>query len=144
MSNLRNTVQFLNIIQLVNYIRTFLFSYSLVQDRLDRKKTPNKHCYNWQWTLLIKRTPGGSFILMASYAPVPFSLYLQQEKTQKAKTPKPCFTQLHYWVPQEGKCQRHLYDFYINYIFLKRTRSKGCGFFKAWNFGFPHHFWELR
>lgn len=49
MSNLRNTVQFLNIIQLVNYIRTFLFSYRVFQDRSDRKKKnnqPNKHCYN--------------------------------------------------------------------------------------------------
>lgn len=39
MRNLRNTVQFLNIIQLEDYIRTFLFSYRVFQDRLDRKKS---------------------------------------------------------------------------------------------------------
>lgn len=40
MRNLRNTVQFLNIIQLEDYIRTLLFSYRVFQDRLDRKKIP--------------------------------------------------------------------------------------------------------
>lgn len=39
MRNLRNTVQFLNIIQLEDYIRTFLFSYRVFRDRLDRKKS---------------------------------------------------------------------------------------------------------
>lgn len=42
--------------------------------------------------LIIKGTSGGSFVVMASYAPVPFSFYLQQEKkkpTKKAKTPNP-------------------------------------------------------
>lgn len=131
MRNLRNTVQFLNIIQLEDYISTFSFSYRVFQDRLDRKN-PNKHCYNWQWTLLIKGTSGGSFVVMASYAPVPFSFYLQQEKkkNQKSKNPKPCFTQLHYWVPQEGKCQCHLYNFRLTMLFSNVPFPQGWVFLK--------------
>lgn len=40
MSNLRNTVHFLNIIPLVNYTRMFLFSYRVFQDKIGQKKNP--------------------------------------------------------------------------------------------------------
>lgn len=61
MSNLRNTVHFLNIIQLVNYIKTFLFSYRVFQERSDRKNPNIATTENM--TLLIDTTPGGSFTL---------------------------------------------------------------------------------
>lgn len=39
--------------------------------------------------LIIKGTSGGSFVVMASYAPVPFSFYLQQDKKKQPKKQKP-------------------------------------------------------
>lgn len=39
MSTLRNTVQLLNIIQPVNYIRTFFFPYQVFQDWTENKPT---------------------------------------------------------------------------------------------------------
>lgn len=39
-----------------------------------------------------------------------------KKEQKKAKNPKPCFTQLHYWVLQEWKCQYHHFEFHINYI----------------------------
>ena len=63
MSTLRNTVQLLNIIQPVNYIRTFFFPYQVFQDWTEKKT--NKHFYNGQWTSLIDRTPRSSLTLMA-------------------------------------------------------------------------------
>lgn len=137
---MRNTVQFWNIIQLVNYIRTFFFSYWVFQDWTE-KKTNNKHCYNWQWTLLINRTPGGSFISMAWYASVPFSLYLQQKTNKKQtikkqKTPNPVLPNCTIKYLKKGN---------VNTIFLSSTLSmfssnipvlKGHYFLKLENLGF--------
>lgn len=83
MRNLRNTVQFLNIIQLEDNIRTFLFSYRVFQDRLDRKKS--------QQTLLqLTMDLNNKRNLRRKFCINSFSFYLQQEKkNQKAKTPDP-------------------------------------------------------
>lgn len=83
--------------------------------------------------LIIKGTSGGSFVVMASYAPVPFSFYLQQEKKTQSKKQKP--QTLFYSIALLSTSRREMsmpsLQFQINYAFLKCTLSSRVGFFKV-------------
>lgn len=134
MRNLRNTVQILNIIQLEDYIRNFLFSYRVFQDRLDRKKS-QQTLLQLTVDLINKGNLRREFCIngIVCSSAIQF-LSTTGKKTPKSRNPKPCFTQLHYWVPQEGKCQYLLLQFRL--LFSNVPFSKGWVFLKFENLHF--------
>lgn len=91
MRNLRNTVQFLNIIQLEDYIRTFLFSYRVFQDRLDKKKS-QQTLLHLTMDLINKGNLRREFCIdgiICSSAIQFLSTMGKKKPTKKAKNPNP-------------------------------------------------------